>query len=373
MIAVIPFAIATLGESLNPGPTLMVLLSARIHSRRAAWGVVMGVALANIAWVAIVLLLRPFAGQLSPLAEPIFKAVAALFLTLVASRVTVGAVIGAVEAYFLGNSKMPPKADRVFGARPFFAGAVGGFSVHFINPLSFSYYLGAYSGTLAINPSLALLFAAIAVLIDLVVYGIIAYLPGAWFATPSRFAVATQRIIALIAGLAMLFLVANIVAIDKGQQVPAWWHALRDLSMSLGLLFGTFWGAEDFAKSYGGQKNKLLWRGVLVWQSALGAIAIIGTILSVLVRIDPSGFGIDTSYISAVAICSLVAAVATAALSYARARGELLDESQPAAGDAVSPDMARARSFNGPFVVFAILVLSLALLFASFVFSGFSK
>ena len=287
---VIPFTIATLGESLNPGPTLMVLLSARIHSRRAAWGVVIGVAFANIAWVAFVLLLRPFAGQPSPIAETIFMALAALFLTLVASRVTVGAVIGAIEAYFLGNSKQPAKADLVFGARPFLAGWFNGFSVHFMNPLSFSYYLGAYSGTLASNPSLARWFAVIAILIDLVVYGIIAYLPGVWFSNPSRFAVATQRVIALIAGLAMLFLVANIVAIDKGQQqVPAWWHALRDLSMSLGLLVGTFWGAENYAAEYGGQRNKLLWRGVLVWQSALGAIAIIGTILSVLLRIDPGG------------------------------------------------------------------------------------
>ena len=124
----------------------------------------------------------------------------------------------------------------------------------------------------------------------------------------------------------MLFLVAHVFAIDRGEQAPGELPGLRGLLMLLGFLVGTIWEAENFALKYGETKNKLLWRGVLVWQSAFGAFAIIGTFLSVLVKIYPDSFGIDKSVISAMAICSLVAAVITAALSYARARGEMLDE-----------------------------------------------
>ena len=90
-------------------------------------------------------------------------------------------------------------------------------------------------------------------------------------------------------------------------------------------------------------------------------------------RIDPDSFGIDKSQISAMAICSLVAAVATAALSYARARGEMLDEAQIASEADDTRDLARTLSLNSPKVVFPVLVVGLVLLFAFFVISGFSK
>lgn len=171
----------------------------------------------------------------------------------------------------------------------------------------------------------------------------------------------------------MLFLVAHVFAIDRSQQAPGELSGLRDLLMLLGFLAGTIWEAENFALKYGKTKNKLLWRGVLVWQSGFGAIAIIGTILSVLVRIDPDSFGIDKSLISAMAICSLVAAVLTAALSYARARGEMLDEWQIESDAGHTQNLTRTLSLNGPRAVFPVLVFGFLLLFAFFVVSGFSK
>jgi hypothetical protein len=240
-------------------------------------------------------------------------------------------------------------------------------------PLSFTYYLGAYSGTLASDPSLALIFSVVAVLVDFLVYGVVASLPVARFLTRSPTVFAAQRIFALLASLAMLLLVAHVFAIDSSQQAPSELHGLRNFLMLLGFLTGTIWEAEKFAVRRGGSKNKLLWRGVLVWQSAFGAIAIIGTISSVLMRIDPDSFGIDKPQISAMAICSLVAAVGTAALSYARARGEMLDEAQIASDAGHTQNLARTRSLNSPKVVSPILVLGLVLLFTFFVISGFSK
>jgi hypothetical protein len=371
---VIAFAVATFGESINPGPTIGALVSARTRSRLEAWGVVAGVTLANIVWVIIVVLLKLFASQLPtlPEAETLLKAFAAFILVLMATRAAARAAITGIETYILRNWNTPPAKDPASDARPFAGGLRNGFIFHFFNLLSFTYYLGAYSATLASNPSLALIFSVVAVLVDFLVYGVLASLPIERL-TPSRMSFAAQRIFALLASLAMLFLVARVFAIDRSQQAPGELYGLRDLLMLLGFLAGTIGEAESFAVKYGKTKNKLLWRGILVWQSGFGAIAIIGTILSVLVRIDPDSFGIDKSLISAIAICSLVAAVVTAALSYARARGEMLDEAQIVSDAGQTQNLTRTLSFNGPKVVFPVLVFGFLLLFAFFVVSGFSK
>ena len=87
-------------------------------------------------------------------------------------------------------------------------------------------------------------------------------------------------------------------------------------------------------------------------------------------RIDPKGFGIDQSKISAIAICSLVAAVLTAALSYARARGEMLDEIETAGQ---TPNRARTLFINGPWFLFLLLSVVFVALFCFFVGTGFSN
>jgi hypothetical protein len=374
MNEVIAFAVATFGESINPGPTIGVLVSARTRSRREAWGVVAGVTLANIVWVIIVVLIKSSAGKLPtwPEAEPLLKAFAALILVFMATRAAAGAAITGIEAYILKNWNTPAAEDPAVGTRPFAGGVYNGLMFHFFNVLSMTYYLGAYSGTLASNPSLAIAFSFVAVLVDFVVYGVLASLPVERLA-PSLTSFAAQRIFGLLASFAMLFLVARVFAIDRSQQAPGELYGLRDLCMLLGFLAGTIREAENFAVKYGKTKNKLLWRGILVWQSGFGAIAIIGTILSVLVRIDPDSFGIDRSLISAMAICSLVAAVLTAALSYARARGEMLDEAKIACDEGRTQNLTRTKSLNGPKVVFPVLVFGFLLLFTFFVISGFSK
>jgi threonine/homoserine/homoserine lactone efflux protein len=368
MNEVIAFSIATFGETINPGPTVGALLSARSRSWQEAWGVVFGVALANIVWVIIVVLLKSFGSELSSSSalEPILKAIGAGILVYVASRISVGAVIEGVETYLLGNWTAPPTTLPT-------RGVAKGFVVHFINPLSITYYLGAYAGTLASDPALAIAFSVIAVCVDFIVYGIVASLPIARFLATSPTVFAIQRIFALVASCAMLFLVARVFAIDRSQQPSVDLYGLRDFLMLIGLLVGTIWEAENFARKYGRTKNKLLWRGVLVWQSAFGAIAIVGTILSVLVRIDRDGFGIDQSWMSALAICALVTAVATGALSYARARGEMLDEVQIAEEADRMRDMTRTLRLGSPMVVFSALVIGFGLLFTFFVRSGFSK
>jgi threonine/homoserine/homoserine lactone efflux protein len=146
---VIAFAVATFGESINPGPTIGVLVSARTRSRLEAWGAVAGVTLANIVWVIIVVLLKLFASQLPtlPEAEPLLKAFAAFILVFMATRAAAGAAITGIETYILGNWGTPPAKDPAIGARPFASGLRNGFKFHFVNLLSFTYYLGAYSAT----------------------------------------------------------------------------------------------------------------------------------------------------------------------------------------------------------------------------------
>jgi hypothetical protein len=368
------FALATLGESINPGPTLGALASARAHSKREALGVVAGVALANIAWVIIVVLLKLFASQLPPWPEagPVFKALAAFILVFVATRTSASAVIAGTESFVFQNWGAPIATTSAGGVRSFDGGVRTGFAVHFTNPLSLTYYFGAYSGTLAHDPSLAVAFAFVAVLVDLLVYGALAYLSVDRVLPPSPAVFAAQRIFAVAASFAMLFLVAQVFAIEKDHNVPSELHGLRNLLMLMGFLAGTIWEAETVAVRYGGTKNKLLWRGVLVWQSAFGAFAIMGTFLSVLGRIAPDSLGIGKSLISAMAICSLVAAVATVALSFARARGEMLDEAEIARSARQIQYLARTRSLNSPKFVFPALFAGLVLLFAFFAFSGFS-
>src|ERR1700733_1557267 len=97
---VIAFAVATFGESINPGPTVGVLVSARTRSWQEAWGVVGGVALANILWIVIVVL---FANHLPslPQVESVLKLVAAFLLVLIATRASVGAAITLIKSYIL--------------------------------------------------------------------------------------------------------------------------------------------------------------------------------------------------------------------------------------------------------------------------------
>ena len=357
------FGLATFGETINPGPTVGAVVSARARSRRQAWGVVIGITIANIVWVIAVLVFSElFASQLlsSPYAVGFLKALAALVLVFIATRAAVSAVVTGVDAYISNTWGAPPFKD----SGSLRSGTVKGFMVHLANPWTATYYLGAYSGSLAIDPSLALVFALVAVLVDFLAYAVLASFPVSARFANSPMIFVFQRVFALIAGFAMLFLVARVFAIDRGDQL----HGLRNLAMLLGFLAGAIYTAEEFAALYGGQKNKLLWRGLLVWQSAFGIFAIIGAFLSVLVRMDPNSVGIPTSWISEMAICALVAAVATVALSYARARGEMLDE----AATVQSPNLARTKSVNGPKLVFPLLIVGLILLSAFFFVSGFS-
>ena len=144
------FAFATFGESINPGPTLAALVQARTRSWQEAWGVVIGVALANIVWVIIVVLLRSFASELPswPEAEPLLKAFAALILVFIATRAAAWPRSQELRL-FLRNWTTPLAAAPAIGARSFAADVRRGFVVHFLNPLSLTYYFGAYSGTLA--------------------------------------------------------------------------------------------------------------------------------------------------------------------------------------------------------------------------------
>jgi hypothetical protein len=357
---VIAFTVATFGESINPGPTVGLLLSARTRSWQEAWGVVGGVTLANVVWIVVVLV---FANRLSalPSVETSLKLFAAFLFVLIATRAAVGAVVSLIRSYILDDW-----SDTTTPRGSYFAtGVLGGFFFHFFNPLSLGYYFGAYGGTLASNPSLAPIFSAIAVVVDFLVYAAVASLPVKLL-NDSRTVFIARRVFALAASFAMLFLVARVFAVDGSQHL----HGLRSLLMLLGFLLGAIWEAHAFATLHGGEKNKLLWRGVLVWQSAFGATAIVGTILSALVRIDPKGFGIDQSKISAIAICSLVAAVLTAALSYARARGEMLDEIETAGQ---TPNRARTLFINGPWFLFLLLSVVFVALFCFFVGTGFSN
>jgi hypothetical protein len=368
------FALATFGESINPGPTLAALVSARTRSRLESWGVVFGVGRANIAWVIIVFSLRLFGSQLPPwpAAEPLLKAFAAFILVFIATRAAAWAVVTGAESYILKNWSAPMATASASSADSFAGGVSRGFSIHFFNPLSLTYYFGAYTGTLVSDPPLAFIFSIVAVLVDFIVYGILASLPVGRLLTSSPATFVAQRAFSLLASFAMLFLVAHVFAIDRGLNAPSELHALRNLLMLLGFLAGTICEAENFAVRYSKNKNKLLWRGVLVWQSAFGAFAIIGTFLSVLWRIDPDSFGFDKSLISAMAICSLVAAVATAALSYARARGEMLNEAEFVSSSGNAENVTQTLSLNNPRFVFPALLGGFVVLFAFFVISGFS-
>jgi hypothetical protein len=331
-----------------------------------------GVSLANIVWViAVVALPKLLASQLPPWpdAAPLLKAFAALILVFIATRAAVSAVVIGIEAHILKTWSTAASAD--LGSLS--SGVGRGFMVHLFNPLTFTYYLGAYSGTLATDPSLAFLFALVAVVVDFLVYAAVASVPVGRLLAGSPMTFVFQRVFVLIAAFAMLFLVAHVFAMDRGDHAARELHGLRNFLMLLGFLAGVIYEAEKFAVRYGGTKNKLLWRGVLVWQSAFGTFTIVGAFLSVLVRIDPDSIGIGKSLISEIAICSLVAAVATVALSYARARGEMLDEAANADGGGLATNLVRTQAFNSPKFVFPALFAGLILLIIFFAVSGFSN
>jgi hypothetical protein len=170
----------------------------------------------------------------------------------------------------------------------------------------------------------------------------------------------------------MLFLVARVFTQLKPAGGASYQAGLQSFAMLLGFFAGAIWAAEKFATQNGGKENKLLWRGVLVWQSALSTFAILGTILSVFARLEPDAFA-KVPYLQVpIAICALVAAVGTAALSYARARGEFFDEGNSAVRKSATANLARTNFFNSPKVVFPLLAFCLVMLGIFFGYSGFA-
>jgi hypothetical protein len=366
------FAFATAGESIYPGPTIATLVAARTRGRQEAWGVVIGVALANILWVVAVVLLKNVFESDTALAEvqPAVKAIGAGILVFMATRAAVAAAIDGIEAYILKTWSAPVTDTLGFDAKSFGSAVVRGAVVHFSNPLSLAYYFGSYAGTLAKDPSLALLFSVVAVAVDFLLYGIFASLPVGKLLRPLPIFVVARRALGLVAGFAMLFLVARVFVQDSDQHDVNQLHGFRDCLMALGLMAGGVWVAEDFAARYGGKKIKLLWRGIFVWQSAFAIFTVIGTVLSLVGRISPDSMGFDKSHLPAISICSLVAAVATAALSYVRAKGEMLDEAALAT-DTHGQYLPRMRALNTWWFIFPVFGAGFVLLYVFFDVTGF--
>lgn len=138
----ITFAIATLGETVNPGPTLAVLMAACFIGRRQAWGVAVGVLAANCVWLALSVMVGA-AILTNQIAVQIFTILGATALVYLATR---GLINNTLSFFFLGpaGANTPPHAA---GQPRFGLGLQQGFLAHLMNPLSFTYYSGLYTTT----------------------------------------------------------------------------------------------------------------------------------------------------------------------------------------------------------------------------------
>ena len=307
------FAVAALFETVTPGPSMALVVESRASAgRRGAFITVLGITLANIAWVGCVILPLWFGSKwFAQWLVPVIRYLGTAYLIYLASRRMLSAVVQFIthrdDLQIVQRSR-----SHIFWA---------GFFAHAGNPLSIGYYLATF-GVIVMGMSFAhaTLYGLVPVVIDFVVFALLAMVV---FGKARNFAGRWAR---LLAGLFLFYLVGHVYSksptVDLGISVTP----LTTLIM----LAGFFWAAIAESRAEvllrEGKNNKLLWRAVGLWGVWFSVAALFGGLYTLIGGFGVSAFSLDAVYEHRLRICFVVAAVIGSTLSLAKACGELQDD-----------------------------------------------
>ncbi|MBJ2158263.1 LysE family translocator [Variovorax sp. IB41] len=320
------FALAAFFEAVTPGPTMALVLETRTSAGiRGALLTVAGITVANIVWVACVLLL--FLADAKWFGEwigPFIKYFGAAYLVYLASRRLLSAVVQFI------THRDDREIAKQSGANLFWTG----FIAHAGNPLSISYYLATF-GVVIMSMSLteATIYGAIPIVMDAAVFVLLAIAFGEKKHLAGRWA-------RLLAGLVLFFLVGHVYSNSPALNSEISVTPLMTFIMLGGFFYAAIAESRSEVALRKDKNNKMLWRVVGLWGVWFSAAAIFGGFYTLIGGFAMSAFSLEAVQEHRLRICFVVAAVIGSALSFAKACGELQDDqaTQPATGPAIKAD-----------------------------------
>ena len=318
ILLIFAFAAITLIETLSPGPSMLLVIQARSSSdnRWQAFKIVLGILIANLAWVGC-LLFALYSDSTSIQDFPVTVLIYfGMFYLVCLGTKRLCTSTSSLIFQCKGGSKQPNKNKNLIN------GVIG----HAFNPLTISYYVSTL-GIVAISTpkNVVVIFCAIAVLADLLVYSAIALttLPKCLNA------VIRSRYFSLGAGLVFFYLVSLLLGNLPGDESFTINMQWIQLTMLGGVLAGATASAHEQVISRRGMENKMLWRIARLWGVWFSIFAIMGAIYTV-VNGDQAVLALDEQTDVRLKACFIIAAIFAFACSLAKGLGDVMDEGFPA-------------------------------------------
>jgi threonine/homoserine/homoserine lactone efflux protein len=351
---IIAFVLATLAETLTPGPTLALVLEARTKtSTHGTVSTVVGVALANVVWVLIAILAMNTASGLPMTLQSVIKYCGVGVLMAIASRRIISS---SVEIIAGDLAKCEGTSHGHFWA---------GFTAHAFNPLTVGYYVSTFTAAVSgksVNTVIAI--AVIAVLSDLLIYGFIAT-----FRFKALDKLLELSFIKMLAGIFLFYLVAHTLSPAVANEATIALSPTVALTSLLGFLFAAVSEAYYQVKRRKGNNNKVLWRSVAMWGACFSILALVGGVFALIDGIASPRLGLDVTVNHRIRICFVAAAVIAAALAFSKAFGELQDEQSPSSANG---DPITIQNWRGsPLAIGGVSVAVLIAIFLLLTLTGF--
>lgn len=353
---ILTFASLTIVETITPGPTLGLVLYTKLSSgKMAALRVTLGVAVANVTWILIAMVLMRLGASLPDWGISGIKLIGTACLIIVASK----RVLSSLVVVITGASEC---RDESHHKKQF----TEGFIAHFFNPVSPIYYLGVFTSLSGHSMNNMVAFGIVAVVFDLLFYAFLASFKffGIGDVLNDQGGVWITGILRLVAGFFLLYITTTSIeglsyGITKGAAFV----------MLIGFLAAVIGEVMKQVGQRKGKNNKGVWKIAALWSACFTILALIGVIFTLIDGISNSKLNLGHNIIHHLRICFMVATVTAAALSFAKSYGELQDEQYPNSDGSSSINIQGWKS--SPIKVVGACFLCLGVVFLLLTLSGF--
>ena len=309
------FALATLGETLTPGPTLGLVFESKLSATKAQIGeMIAGITLANIIWVAVAILIVHTGNTwFDALAKPIIIYFGTAYLIYLASR----RLLSSTVMLITNTDEINPTAQQT---NNYF---LTGFMAHFSNPLTIAYYATTYGlATIGQTFETKMVFGFIAISADLIIYALIGYFTYGDIEKHFR-----RPIFRFLAGFALFYLVAHTYT-SSSPSVDLSITPETMIIMLIGFLLAAIFETSNQVKNRINKDNKMLWRIAKLWSVWFSVFAVVGAFYSLVSGASNSLIKLDDHIELYIRICIIFSTVLALSLSFLKAYGEIQDEQQ---------------------------------------------
>lgn len=340
---IITFALATLGETLIPGPTLALVFESRASAtKKEVIELIAGITAANAVWV-IVAIFIIYTGNtwFKETALPVLTYFGTAYLVYLASRRILSSSI-----LFITGAAEDTTHTSINGHFK------TGFMAHFINPLTIAYYVTTFGlATMEQSIETKIGFGLIAIFSDLIVYTLIGCVSFGNIEIIFR-----KPFFRLLAGCALFYLIVHVYSNPSESEHNLSITPPIMIFMLFGFLCAAILEAYCQVKSRTNKSNSILWRISKLWSIWFSIFAVLGAFYSLLSEPHGSVFSLSDSMEVYFRICIIVATVLAITLSFVKSYGELQDEkNQKTDSDSVSADCWHASPFGAGIASFMFL------------------